>query len=106
MNDILIIAAAAWAEGAAAIAALGWIAAARRAAERMRERALAAEAALRSEAEDTVFWCTIAGEERDRADQLYRRLVRANALTPTEKAEHFRKLGALGNASRKQRDAA
>lgn len=101
MNDILIITAAAWAEGAAAIAAIGWITVARRTADQWRNRAHKAEAALRAEAEDTVFWCTEAGQERDRADQLYRRLVRANALSPAEKAEHFRKLGALGNARRK-----
>lgn len=102
MNDILIITAAAWAEGAAALIAAGWVASARRSASHWRKRAQQAETSLRSEASDTAYWCSTAEQERARADRLYRRLVRANGLTTEEKTEHFRKLGALGNASRKQ----
>jgi hypothetical protein len=102
MNDILIITTAAWAEGAAALATIGWLAHGRRSIAHWRSRALAAETALKTEASDTAFWCATAEHERERADQLHRRLVRANALTAPEKAEHFRKLSALGNASRKR----
>lgn len=103
MNDILIITAAAWAEGAAALIAVGWVASARRSAKHWRMRAQQAETALRSEASDTAHWRATAEQERARADLLHRRLVRANGLTAEEKTDHFRKLGALGNARRKQR---
>ncbi|WP_404711916.1 hypothetical protein [Sphingomonas sp. MMS24-J13] len=106
MNDILIITAAAWTEGAAALIAAGWVANAHRRATHWRKRAQQAETSLRSEASDTAYWCSTAEQERTRADTLYRRLVRANGLTTEEKADHFRKLGALGNASRKQRTEA
>ncbi len=103
MNDILIITAAAWAEGAAALIAAGWVASARRSASHWRKRAQQAETSLRSEASDTAYWCSPAEQEGDRADQLYRRRVRAHGLTAEEKADHFRQLGALDTASRKQR---
>jgi hypothetical protein len=103
MNDILIITAAAWGQGAAALATIGWLAQSRRATRRWRTRALEAETALESEGGDTAHWCATAEAERERADRLYRRLVRANALNADEKAAHFRKLGALGHASPKRR---
>jgi hypothetical protein len=103
MNDILIITTAAWAEGAAALATIGWLIHAQRATAHWRSLALETETTLKAEAGDTAFWCATAEYERERADQLYRRLVRANALTAAEKADHFRKLGALGHASPKRR---